>query len=215
MSRRGRHTEAAAVVESDSSKEVLATEDRRSTVEVLVDARRDANRALAVGEDTSVKLAAQGEQMDRMDRKLDNIEAELSASDKILKTMSGWGGFITGLVTGKKETKKPDVKPNPDAKPAAAARPVRSPGAAAAGTGKAKMEALVEPEKPKYGGYTKDEEDLLDGLCDDVSKLKNIALLHNASLKEQNAKLDGLSDKTTRVAAHTERTNAKVKTLLR
>ena len=71
--------------------------DYRSTVEVLREARRDAASTLEIGNETNVALAAQDEQMDRIDTKLDTIDAELTVSDRILKSMTGFTGMVTSL----------------------------------------------------------------------------------------------------------------------
>ena len=220
---RNRDAAAAAAADTEQRQQLERKEDNRSTVEVLSQARRDANSAISTGEATSVQLAAQGEQMDRVGRKLDNIEADLTASDKVLKTMTSWTGFFTGIFGGNKPVeskKKPvDVPPPAPAKPAGgAAQPVGKSGGGATGAPKPKgkgASAAAAESSPTYSPYTKEEDELLDGLCDDVAKLKGIAQLHNATLKEHDGKLDTLTDKTARAKGHTERTNGKVKSMLR
>ncbi len=67
---------------------------------------------------------------------------------------------------------------------------------------------------PTPYGFSKEETDLLDGLGQDVSILKQQASLHKAGRDEQNKHLDALNQKADKVQNHLEKTNRKVKDLL-
>lgn len=222
MSRYGRNQDAERDGRGQVQNYESRQEDKRSTTEILQGARRDANQAIDVGETTNQELSAQGEQMDRMGRKLDNIEADLTVSDKILKNMTGFGGMIRGIFSKKPEAVKQSVDqsatPSGQAKtaPDGTAMPQGRGNATRGGANARRGNAGDDADGDKKGnfGFSKEEDDLLDGLCDDIGKLKNIAMVQNQALKEHDSKLDMLDTKTGAVADHTAKTNAKVKSRL-
>jgi hypothetical protein len=201
--------------------------DHRSTVEVLRDARKDTTRTVDVARDTGESLARQGEQIDRMHNKMEKIDVELTVSDKILKTMTGWTGLVTSIFTSTKKAdqKKPDAAPKPGA-----AGPVASSSAAELGamTGSSSRRGVggrggggARPMQGGAGaqsgegavencGLHEDEIVELDGLASDLEEIKAMAKAQGQAIQRQNERLDALSNRTTEVNSHMERTRNRI-----
>lgn len=202
-----------------------------TTVDLLRQARRETTRAIEVGEATTTQLALQGESLERTEKAVDNIEFNLRISDRILKGMSGWGGALSTWFSSEPKRPQgstPTTTPTTtvESRVAASAPPPASPasstganGAARAPAASAKLLATKpgrdqeqKQEEPKtIGGYTVEEDQLLDGISADVAALRSQALLHREVLNDQNRRLDGLNGKVDNVGAHMKSTNAKVK----
>jgi hypothetical protein len=178
-------------------------QDHRSSVEILRDARRETTRTIEVAQDTNESLARQGEQIDRIHGKVDKIEAELTVSDKILKSMTGWTGLVTSIFSSTKK-ERPEPKPaEPAPKPA---REVPAP----AGSRHARSPPPDVAQKPATGGLTEDEVSELDGLASDLGQIKQMAMAQNTTIRQQNERLDSLNKKTAQANAHMERTRNRV-----
>ena len=217
---------------STSVPQELDTEvalQQRKCTDILKQARRDANQAIAVGEDTSIQLAKQGEQMSNIDRKLDETEYELKVSDRLVKSIGSWGGAFVSWMLPKPKAPPTATgsssSPAPTTEPASAARPSSSkPSTAASSSGSVsrpdkkqpagQKQQQVEQEARSPFGLSKEEEDLLDGLGQDVSTLKHHATLHRTVLEEQNRQLDRMNAKADKVQDHLHKTNRNVKNLL-
>ena len=176
-------------------------DDHRSTVEILRDAHKDSSRTVEVAEDTSRSLAVQGEQIDRMGRKVDKIEEELTVSDKILKTMTGFSGMVTSLFSSKKE-QRPSDRPT-------SAAPKASPLPAPAGAAPNRDRASRD-ERNAVGTVTQEEDDLLDGISADLQAVRNLARQQNSAIRHQNERLDELNEKTQRTNDHMQRTRGRI-----
>lgn len=178
--------------------------DHRSTVEVLRDTRRTTAQTTVLATDTNEQLARQGEQIERMHGKVDKIEAELTMSDKILKSMSGFTGMVTSLFSS---SKKPERAVPPSAQPALNATPVaQTPSPAAPNQDRA---SRSHPPT----GITREEDELLDGITSDLVAIRALAGQQRESIAAQNARLDALQAKTTSANNHMERTRNKITTI--
>ncbi len=146
--------------------------ERKSDVEVLREARKHAAATIAIGDETNVALARQGETIERMDVKLDKMEAELSLSDKILKSMTGWTGLVTGLFGSTPKAAKSSPQPTPVAAPAVN-RPTR------------RVVPESTPPPAPAQAEARDELDAeLDGLEADLAAIKNIALDQKKTIRQ-------------------------------
>lgn len=175
-------------------------DDRRSTVEVLRDTRRDTAATVEVANETSRSLAQQDEQIDRIDGKLDKVEAELRVSDRILKSMTSFTGMI-GSIFGRSST-------NSRERPAVA-EPVLRPAHSSATSPPAEQRALAAG-----GAVTAEEDQLLDEIASDLERVRQTAKTQNETLRSQNQRLDKLQHKSEAVNDHMERTRHKVTRML-
>lgn len=184
-------------------------EARKSSSEYLKQACKDANATIEVGNDTSSRLQKQGEQMDGMSRSLDHIEYELKVSDKIVKTMSSWGGMVSGWFSS--DPKPVKSKPEQPQSSVKAARP--APGSA----GKAKKseeKTSTTTENTSTLGLTQEEDMLLDQLSNNLHVMRGQAHLHRDIIAEQNKKLDELAEKNDKVRLHMQKTDKNVRKML-
>lgn len=189
-----------------------------SNVEVLKKAVRTTNDTIDVGNETAVKLKIQGEQMDRVDRKFDEVEYNLKVSDRLVKGMSGFTGKI-----GSWFTRKPTAPPTAEEKAEKKAQSSKS--WLGGWMGGATSKKVVEPEPttstssanhvPSPGQLTKEEEDLIDAISHNVGTIKKQAEADSVELKEHERKLADLNDKSDHVDGHMKKTTKKIGKLLK
>lgn len=89
-----------------------SNELRQKTNQALNNSLRIAQETQAIGDSTLVELHRQGERLDGVSKKLDNIENDLSYSQKVLKVMRRPFGWIRG--TKVKETEPTYTSSNSD-----------------------------------------------------------------------------------------------------
>lgn len=99
----------------------LQQEQQPSTVELLKKTVRTTHETIDVGDETAMKLRMQSEQLDRVDKKFDDVEYNLKVSDRLVKGMGG----ITGKI-GSWFTRKPKAPPTVEEKAAKKAQQSKS-----------------------------------------------------------------------------------------
>lgn len=191
---------------ADARESQLQSEERqagKTSTDLLRQACRDANASIEIGNDTTQRLGAQGEQMDRMGRQLDNIEYELKVSDRIVKNISSWGGMVASWFSSTPSAPKEAQNQT--------SRHVQAVGQTGKPPGLLPRKKDAVSESPLV---VNEEDRLLDSLSNDLQVLKGQATLHRDVLDEHNKKLEKLVDKNDRVMAHMQKTDRNVRKLL-
>ncbi len=148
--------------------------------------------------------------MTNIDKKLDETEYELKVSDRLVKSISSWGGaFVSWMLP------KPKAPPaTPDSSQSQPRYASSTPVMEAPPAKKKSVGGSLPASPTPTHGMTKEEEDLLDGLGQDVLTLKHQANLHKVVLDEQNRQLDAMNAKADKVQDHLHKTNRNVRKLL-
>lgn len=191
-------------------EKVVEQHDSQTSVDYLKRACRDASASVEIGHDTTRQLQKQGEQMDGISRTLDGVEYELRVSDRIVKSMSSWGGMIASWFTS--EPKRPKEKAS---KETPSVRGAASSSARGATNSRGHASSPQDSALREELRTAKTEEDaLLDTLANDLDTLKHQATNQREVLAVQNRQLDDLNGKSERVKAHMDTTNRKVRKML-
>jgi hypothetical protein len=200
-------------------EEVRQRQEGKTTTELLRQACRDANASVDVGHDTNKKLGKQGEQMDSMSNTLDTIDYELKVSDRIVKSMSSWGGMVAAWFTS--APKAPKEKPSTPEKietgrKSSSAREKTSSSRTSQKPNEAsKLEKSDVVKAQQQQSTPRDEEDdLLESLHNDLKTMKHQATTQREVISEQNRKLDDLSNKNDAVMQKMKSTDRKVRHML-
>lgn len=190
-------------------------ENSQTSVDYLKRACRDASASVEVGHDTTRQLQKQGEQMEGISRTLDSVEYELRVSDRIVKSMSSWGGMVASWFTSapkRPKDKQPNEKPTSKGDVPSSARDNEN--AKKKGDTRS-VPVLRDPVLRDEVRTAKAEEDaLLDTLANDLDTLKHQATNQREVLAVQNRQLDALNAKSERVKTHMDSTNRKVRKML-
>lgn len=172
-------------------------DQKKSSVQILQNAARVMHQTEDVGDSTTHQLRQQGEQIDNVGRKLDDIEFELKWSDKILRGMSGFTGMVGSWFSRnpKREKSTPDMPtkgmPSLDAQKAA--------------------KSGVGASNPLQPQNVSEEDKLLDELQAGVKRIHEYASETKNMLDEQNRALDHTNSKVDHVRDHMARTTRKTK----
>ncbi len=142
--------------------------------------------------------------MSRVETKLDKMEAELTMSDKILTSMSGWAGAVASIFSSTKKPNTTAAAPVVQLRSEVQSRETKTKDSPSTRNSTMK----VDDSRPTPAAELDAE---LDGLLADVNALKSVANAQNAELQRQNKQLDGLRSKTEQVQNHAERTTNRVK----
>ena len=68
----------------------------------------------------------------------------------------------------------------------------------------------TQQSPPPPTTVTAEEDELLDGISADLHAVRELAQHQNAAIRQQNQRLDELTDKTQRVNGHMERTRGRI-----
>ena len=208
-------------------------QSKQSTTDILRKTARTTAETVDIGDHTMTQLRAQGETIDRVDRKMDEAEYNLKVSDRLVKGIGSVGGMVSTWFS-----RKPKVAPPKQEK---------KPGWLDSWMGKKKKPEFDELEDPRQkaqqdirarherdqkerlvaarngepvakttgpsnpGALTKEEEDLLDIISGDVGRMHQQANHTTEILGEQQKKLDSLSTKVDNVNDHMRKTTRNIK----
>lgn len=186
-----------------------AKKDTRSNKEILQDSIRTASQATVVGAQTINKLDHQTDQMHAIDRNLSEINATLTASERLIKGMKSFTGAV-GNWFSKGPKHKPDNYtgpkddlPDPKAGKVSSKEKEKVPEKKQARKGKGAAEVPEEPQEQlvehNFQDHSyEDEDQMLDQLYGAVSTMKGQAHTMNTQLKYQGGLLDHIGDKVER-----------------
>lgn len=172
---------------------------------MLESAVKSSNQSVEMGHETNRTLNKQGEQLDRTNNKLDEVEYELKVSDKIVKNMSSLTGMVASWfwrtpkapehATGLPQSSFPDERHHREDQSAASR----------GGVGGAKRTDIGQGE----GGGANDA--YLDELDANINQMRDQALQQRRTMAEQNKKLDELATKVDNTNAHMRQTERNIR----
>eukprot|EP00658_Telonema_sp_P-2_P047132 TRINITY_DN3568_c0_g1_i4.p1 TRINITY_DN3568_c0_g1~~TRINITY_DN3568_c0_g1_i4.p1 ORF type:complete len:226 (+),score=61.32 TRINITY_DN3568_c0_g1_i4:226-903(+) len=171
---------------------------------MLESAVKSSNQSVEMGHETNRTLNKQGEQLDRTNNKLDEVEYELKVSDKIVKNMSSLSGMVASWFwrtpkapehsTGLPQSSFPDERPHRDEQSAA------SRGAVVG----ARKTDIAQGEGGANDAY-------LDELDANINQMRDQALQQRRTMAEQNKKLDELATKVDNTNTHMRQTERNIR----
>jgi hypothetical protein len=196
-------------------------------------ALKDANSTQEVADDTSTRLATQGEQISRISRKLDGMEQDLKTADYHTTTIGSWFGQMWNAIRGQPkadEESKPSDKASAaaDVSVANQAEQQRLKGQAQQDLMKKRMEndklrknnsnstttTTTTTTNQEKDEHERIEDDLLDQLHATVTGVMHSAKLQNSTIRAQNAALEETNDKMDKVDSHMRQTTKKINRLI-
>lgn len=183
-------------------------------------ALREAAAAESIAAESTIALAKQGEQMKRIDGKLDRIGQQLNTSDKIVSSIASWTGMLTSWITGGGTAAAPPPAAGSSSQASSSSSQVDRPasssikGDAGAPGSRIPIRGVKASGPSPAPGMTQTETAQLEHLEASIGRLKVTAVGMGKELETQNRQLERLGDKTRAVNNHMERTNNKVKGLL-
>lgn len=152
----------------------------------LRDATHTALETTAMGREQLVALHEQGKTMERVNRRLDDVDVALNQGERTLRGMTFWGrvkNFFTFDKTQRAWKWMPDEE--------------EQTGASASSSGGKSAMAVAAQRQKSTAGMESEEAALLDMLGNSVGELKEIATAmsgelthHDALLREATAKVD-------------------------
>lgn len=195
-----------AVDSEDGSQQQQQIADLRAQQRAMLErAVRTSHESVEIGHGTTQSLGRQGEQLDRTNGKLDEVEYELKVSDKIVKNMSGLTGMVASWFW---RTPKPPAAKDGDPTPAAAANNVSRLGESSSRGRPAKSQADAQPASSQT---STEHDEYLDELGANVRVMREQAQLHQRVMAEQNKKLDELAAKVDNTNAHMRQTERNIR----
>lgn len=218
---------ATATATTVAGVDAEAAELRQKSKESLDKSLALARESLSVGTGTLLTLDEQEEKIRGISGKVDEIDANLTYSDRVLRRMQGIGSSLKGLVVsprdereGQKRAKERleelERKRAADAKAAAAAgqgsrpSPVASPAHTPIGRQRSPVAAAAPAPATAIRAMEDPVEDAkLDELAGMLRSLKQVAKSQGDAIGRHNDMLDTLNVKVDNTADHLQRVTAK------
>lgn len=198
-----------------ASKKSSASSLPQDNVAVLRRAARTVAETVEIAEDNTRVLVQQGETIDNIDRKLDEVQHKVNVANYMLKSMDGITGAIRSLFSS--APKKPESTLSSTLAQQTAPVPVvpstrqRSPVARDRASSRAASGGIVlQPYKPPEQS---EEEHLLDTIGASVALLKQNAVQTGQMLDKQTTKLADVQKKTDETTAQIQKASWKTKTI--
>lgn len=174
----------------------------------------------AIAEDTIIELDKQGRQIERMERDMETVEDNNRQADRHVRSLkSVFGRIANKFSKNTSYREESEVKPREATASALAAKggsSQRNLSTPAVTTAPSNAELIqgngAEEERLRQQIRQQDQD--LDQIGAALGRMHNMALDMNVEIKDQNQRLDGLSNKVVQENRHLEDNSRKVKKML-